>query len=164
MRRCGGKLSRHVRFASWHSEQKEGWAICNFAHRLTANNPLSSLNDFDKEKKVFLNYWKALAKLLGGEDNSVLYKYNGVQLFCMFSAPFFMKCQNLRSYTTDTMMRLLSSVFDNMEGEYAGVGHSDWWRRGGQASLMNRAALPHVMQDMARALHNADANGAAIEL
>ena len=55
-----------------------------------------------------------------------------------------MKCQNLRNYTTDTMKRLLLSVFDNMEGEYAGVGHSDWWKRGGQASLMNRAALPHV--------------------
>ena len=131
---------------------------------LTANNPLSSLNDFDKEKKIFLNYWKALTELLGEEDNSVLYKYNGVQLFCMFSAPFFMKCQNLRSYTTDTMKGLLLSVFDNMEGEYAGVGHSDWWKRGGQAGLMNRAALPHVMQDMARALHSGDADGAAVEL
>ena len=131
---------------------------------LTANNPLSSLKDFDKEKRVFLNYWCALAALLGQEDDSVLYRYNGVQLFCMFSVPFFMKCQNLRSYTVDTMKRLLGAVFDNMEGEYAGVGHSDWWTRGGQAGLMNRAALALVMQEMARALHRDDDDAPEVEL
>ena len=31
---------------------------------LTANNPLSIVNDFDKEKKIFLNYWKAIHELL----------------------------------------------------------------------------------------------------
>jgi DGQHR domain-containing protein len=39
---------------------------------LTANNPLSILNDFEKEKKIFLNYWKAIAGLLDDGNAAVL--------------------------------------------------------------------------------------------
>ena len=83
---------------------------------LTANNPLSSVRDLDKEKKIFLNYWTALATLLGDENESVLYKYNGVNLFCMFSIPLFMKCQNLRDYKVGMMEQLLTSVFGQHRG------------------------------------------------
>ena len=120
---------------------------------LTANNPLSSVRDLDKEKKIFLNYWTALATLLGDENESVLYKYNGVNLFCMFSIPLFMKCQNLRDYKVGMMEQLLTSVFDNIEGEYAGVGHPDWWRKGGSAGRLNTAALNLISHEMTRALH-----------
>ena len=42
---------------------------------LTANNPLSIVKDFEKEKKIFLNYWKAIAAHLDdGSNSSVLYK------------------------------------------------------------------------------------------
>jgi len=42
---------------------------------LTANNPLSTIvNDFDKEKKIFLNYWKAIAAVLDDGNAAVLYK------------------------------------------------------------------------------------------
>ena len=120
---------------------------------LTANNPLSSVNDLEKEKKIFLNYWKALAARLDDKGDSVLYKYNGVNLFCMFSIPFFMKCQNLRDYKVGTMEELLTSTFDNIEGEYAGVGHPDWWRKGASASRLNTAALNLISHEMTRALH-----------
>lgn len=32
---------------------------------MTSNNPLSIWNDFETEKKVFLNYWKAIAEVIG---------------------------------------------------------------------------------------------------
>ncbi len=120
---------------------------------LTANNPLPSVQDIDKEKKIFLNYWTALATLLDDKSDSVLYKYNGVNMFCMFSIPFFMKCQNLKDYKVSTMEKLLTSVFDNIEGEYAGVGHPDWWKRGSSASGLNTAALNLISKEMTRALH-----------
>ena len=126
---------------------------------LTANNPLSSVRDIDKEKKILLNYWKALAAHLDDKNDSVLYKYNGVNLFCMFSIPFFMKCQNLKDYKIATMEQLLDSVFENIEGEYAGVGHPDWWRKGGSASRLNTAALNLISQEMTRALHRGDDTG-----
>lgn len=130
---------------------------------LTANNPLIALNDFEKEKKIFLNYWKAIAAILDDGTNSVLFKYNGAELFCKFSIPFFMKLQDKGSFTVSTMQTLLQSCFDNVEGEFAGVGHSDWWARGGTASFLNSGAINVVSQEMTRALHKASMS-TAIEI
>ncbi len=127
---------------------------------LNANNPLAILNDFDKEKKIFSNYWRAIANILDDESDSVLYKYNGVELFCKFSIPFFMKLQDRGSFTVQTMQALLQSCLDNVEGEYAGVGHSDWWAKGGKASFMNSGAINVVSQEMTKALHKASTAGA----
>jgi DGQHR domain-containing protein len=120
---------------------------------LTANNPLSILNDFEKEKKIFLNYWKTIAELLDDDNAAVLYKYNGVELFCKFSIPFFTKLQEQGKFTVPAMKTLLSSCFENVEGEYAGVGHPEWWARGGKASFLNAGAINVVSQEMSKALH-----------
>lgn len=122
---------------------------------LTANNPLSALKDFEKEKKIFLNYWKSIAKILDDSKSDVLYKYNGVELFCKFSIPFFMKLQDKGSFTVSTMVGLLQTTLDNVEGEYAGVGHPEWWTSGGKASFLNAGAINVVSQEMAKALHKA---------
>ena len=120
---------------------------------LTANNPIAVLNDFNKEKRIFLNYWKAISELIDDGNASVLYRYNGVELFCRFSIPFFTKLQNGGKFTVEVMQNLLSDCFENVEGEFAGVGHAQWWTRGGKASGLNAAAIGHVAQEMARALH-----------
>jgi hypothetical protein len=39
---------------------------------LTANNPLTFLRDFEKEKRVFLNYWKAIASILDDGSSAVV--------------------------------------------------------------------------------------------
>lgn len=126
---------------------------------LTANNPLTIFKDFEKEKKIFLNYWKAVAAILDDGSLSVLYKYNGVELFCKFSIPFFMKLQDRGSFTVATMEKLLRACLDNVEGEYAGVGHPEWWAKGGKASFLNAAAINVVSQEMSKALHKASMGG-----
>jgi hypothetical protein len=126
---------------------------------LTANNPISIIKEFDKEKKIFLNYWKAIKSNLDEGDSETLYKYGGVELFCKFSIPFFMKLQDRGSYTVPTMERILKECLENVEGDYAGVGHPDWWKTGGQAGRLNSGALNIVCQEMARALHKVAGNG-----
>jgi DGQHR domain-containing protein len=131
---------------------------------LTASNPLSTIvKDFEKERRIFLNYWKAIASVLDDGNSTVLYKYNGVELFCKFSIPFFIKLQDRGSFTVQTMEGLLRSCFDNMEGEYAGVGHPDWWAKGGKSSFLNAGAINVVSQEMMKALHKSSSGG-AIEL
>ncbi|MHC2457218.1 DGQHR domain-containing protein [Rhizobium leguminosarum] len=123
---------------------------------LTANNPITAIRDFDRERRIFLNYWKAIAAILNEDgDSETLYKYGGVELFCQFSIPFFLKLQTGGDYRVDTMESLLQACFDNLEGEYAGVGHSEWWRTGGQAGRLNSGALRLVAQEMTRALNSA---------
>ncbi|WOS65838.1 DGQHR domain-containing protein [Sinorhizobium fredii] len=120
---------------------------------LTANNPISAIMDFDKERRIFLNYWKAICSILDDGNSETLYKYGGVELFCQFSVPFFMKLQTSGNYRVETMESLLQSCFDNIEGEYAGVGHPEWWRTGGQAGRLNSGALRLVSNEMAKALN-----------
>lgn len=120
---------------------------------LTANNPLTIVKDFDKEKRIFLNYWKAVAEILDDGNSTVLYKYNGVELFCKFSIPFFMKLQDRGNFTVAVMTEVLNSCFQNMDGEYAGVGHPEWWAKGSKASFLNAGAINVVSQEMSKALH-----------
>ena len=127
-------------------------------HILTANNPISALNDFDKEKRIFLNYWKAIVDVIHGENiddgnASVLYKYNGVQLFCQFAIPVFDELKDNGDYTVNRIKDLLHDCFENIEGEYAGVKHSQWWTSGGKASGLNTAAIRRVAHEMNKALH-----------
>lgn len=122
---------------------------------LTANNPLTIVKDFDKEKKIFLNYWKAITSILDDGDSATLYKYNGVELFCKFSIPFFMKLQEGKSFSVPTMEKLLKSCLENVEGDYAGVGHPDWWTTRGHAGRLNPGAITMVSHDLTKALHRA---------
>ena len=120
---------------------------------LTANNPLAAIGDFDREKRIFANYWTAIASIIDDGEASVLYKYNGVELFCKFSIPFFIKLQDTGNFTVGRMKELLQATLDGVEGEYAGVGHADWWAKGGKASFLNAGAVNVVSQEMAKSLH-----------
>ena len=82
-----------------------------------------------------------------------MYKYNGVQLFCRFSIPFFIHLQHDNRFTVEAMKDRLTGCLQNMVGDTAGVGHAHWWARGGQASGMNHSAIARVVQAMATALH-----------
>jgi DGQHR domain-containing protein len=128
---------------------------------LTANNPLNAERDFERQKRIFLNYWKAVASLLDDGNSSVLYKYNGVELFCKFSIPFFMKLQVNGSFTVQSQTELLKACFENVDGEYTGVGHPEWWASGSTASGLNAGALNKVAGAMGAAL-NRPAGGYAI--
>ena len=122
---------------------------------LVANNPLS-IHPTDKQQKIFLNYWKAITNIIGTIEPTVLYKYNGVELFCKFSVPFFNKMINMPDFKVATMETLLNQTFDNMEGDYAGVGHTEFWVKGGKASFLNSGAINLISNDMVKALHKAN--------
>lgn len=118
-----------------------------------ANNPLLSTEDEDRQHRIFLNYWKAITNILGTEEPTVLFKYNGVELFCKFCVPFFSKMINMPDYKVSTMQNLLEQVFDNVVGDATGVGHTDFWIKGGTASGLNTGALSKINTEMVKALH-----------
>lgn len=119
---------------------------------LVANNPVS-IHPADKQHKIFFNYWKAITNILGTDDPTVLFKYNGVELFCKFTVPFFNKMINMPDFKVSTMQGLLEQTFENMEGEYAGVGHTEFWIKGGKASFLNSGAMNVINAEMLKALH-----------
>jgi hypothetical protein len=121
---------------------------------LVPNNPLNALAT-EKQQKVMLNYWTVLAKLLSYEQRkTVLFKYNGVELFSRFSAPFFLYLANFKDYTTATMERILLQTFENLDGDNAGVGHPEWWLSGtGVAGNLNSSALTKINSELVTALN-----------
>jgi len=120
---------------------------------LTANNPLS-LYPSDRQQRIMLNYWAAIAKILDTGEETVLFKFSGSELFSRFSIPFFTKLANSGDFTAATMERLLRQTFDNLDGDSAGVGHPDWWLSGtGAAKDLNSAGLTRINADLTAALH-----------
>jgi DGQHR domain-containing protein len=129
---------------------------------LVANNPIATFPE-DKQLGIFLNYWKTITAILGTEEPTVLFKYNGVELFCKFCVPFMNRMINMPNFKIATMESLLRQTFDNVDGDYAGVGHTEFWVKGGKASFLNSGALNVINTEMAKALHKS--NGRAdIEL
>jgi hypothetical protein len=121
---------------------------------LVANNPvINTEKNEDKQHKIFSNYWKAIINILGNDEPTVLFKYNGVELFCKFCVPFFNKMVNMTDYRVITMQTLLEQVFENVEGDAAGVGHTDFWVKGATASGLNSGALSKINNEMVKALH-----------
>jgi DGQHR domain-containing protein len=120
---------------------------------LTTNNPLSQ-KPIDMQKKMFFNYWRAIANLLYIDKPTVLFKYGGVELFCRFSTPVFNKLLSLGDFKIATIEQLLRHTFDNVEGDYVGVGYPDWWLSGtGKAGELNAQALAKINQELTKALH-----------
>jgi len=162
---CFGKIKMANQDVEGGTINQKSFVKAIVKYVLTANNPLSVFKDFEKEKKIFLNYWKAIEKNLDDGNSTVLYKYNGVELFCKFSIPFFMKLQNQgNDFTVKAMDVLLQSCLENVEGEYAGVGHADWWAKGGKASFLNAGAINVVNQEMAKALNKASMTAGALKV
>jgi DGQHR domain-containing protein len=127
---------------------------------LVDDNPIIKLEP-EKQHKIFLNYWKAISNIIGNDKPSVLYKYNGVDLFSKFCVPFFNKMINMPDYKVKTMQNLLQNVFDNADGVAIGVGHTDFWIKGGTAGGLNAGALSKINSEMVRAL--VSSSGAQLE-
>lgn len=122
---------------------------------LVANNPVT-ISAEEKQHQIFLNYWTAITNIIGTDEPTVLFKYNGVELFCKFSIPFFSKMINMPNFKVSTMEIVLNQTFDNMEGDYAGVGHTEFWVKGGKASFLNSGAINVINNDMVKALHKSN--------
>jgi DGQHR domain-containing protein len=124
---------------------------------LVENNPIPKLEP-ERQYDIFLNYWIAITNIIGDEEPSVLFKSLGAELFCKFSVPFFNKMVNMPNYTVQTMQSLLESVFGNVEGDAVGVGHADFWVKGGKAGGLNAGAFAKINAEMVKALHSSSSS------
>lgn len=123
---------------------------------LVASNPLIYQSE-DKQLGIFLNYWISIVNVIDPDENAVLFKYNGVEVFCRFFVSFVAVLNNSTNFTVAAMKELLEKTFEDVEGDYAGVGHSEFWKKGGTASFLNLGAMNLVNAALVRALHQSGA-------
>lgn len=91
---------------------------------LTPSNPIAGEQwDADKQRKILVNYWRAIRDLLvePDDDTSVIFKTNGLHMFHAASPAVFVHLARLRDFKTDTIRELLRQAFDNLPTEYIGV-------------------------------------------
>ncbi len=121
---------------------------------LVPSNPLDGTEFEDKRQKIMLNYWTAIANILDVQKNTVLFKYNGVEMFSQFSGLFFVYLANWKDYTTPAIEKALRETFSKIDGDNAGVGHPEWWLSStGVAGNLNSYALTKIKNELVTALH-----------
>ena len=113
-------------------------------HILNPSNPISSDHfDADKQQRILLNYWIAVAKVFieQGDDTSVVLKSNGFTFFHTISPAVFLYLANLRDFKVDVIEKLLRDASANLNQDAASVGTPQFWKRGSKASGINRQAI-----------------------
>ena len=124
---------------------------------LTPSNPISGDQwSADKQRKVMVNYWRAIRGLLveAGDETSVIFKTNGLHMFHSASPAIFLHLANLKDFKTETVQRLLTHAFENLPTEYIGVSTPAFWKRGGTASGLNQAAIRKYATALSTAVHS----------
>jgi hypothetical protein len=121
---------------------------------LVPSNPIANW-PVEKQQKVLLNYWTAIAALLvdRGDKVSVIFKTNGMELFHAASPTVFLHLANRQDFKEETIKGLLSHAFENLPAEYLGMGQPQFWHRGETASGINRAAIRKYAHALAAAIH-----------
>ena len=127
-------------------------------HYFVQNNPVFAYDE-NKQKAILLNYWKAISNIIGIGD-SVLFKYNGVLLFLMFSVAFFHKMVSINDgFHVDKMQGELQKCFDIAEDEAVGIGHADFWKTSGKIAGLNTGAVSKVCHKLFSALGRSSSFG-----
>lgn len=124
---------------------------------LTPSNPISGEQwGSDKQKKILANYWRAIRDILvePGDENSVIFKTNGLHMFHSASPAIFLHLTNLKDFKTETIRSLLAHAFENLSTEYIGVSSPAFWKRGATASGLNQAAIRKYATALATAIHS----------
>ncbi|MFK7827651.1 MAG: DGQHR domain-containing protein [Oligoflexales bacterium] len=134
-----------------------------FAHSLkrfilSSNNPLMHSDDMETRNKILCNYWSAIKSLLisSGDENSVLFKSSGANLFHMISSTIFSQLFNLKDFREETIRDMLSRAFDALDHETGMVGNPGFWGKGGGASMLNMTTLRKFSSSLNRAIISID--------
>ena len=124
---------------------------------LSASNPLSAFTDIDKRNKILKNYWKAIAELLidnQSNESSVVFKTIGLELFNIVSTTVFSKLAIENDFRVEKIKEIINHGLQNLPNDYLSVQHADWWKSGGGASGINKAAVRHIAAELNKAMYS----------
>lgn len=111
--------------------------------------------DLDELKESFLNYWKAMDKVLTppeGKNVDTLWLINGAGVFSAFFNDLF-ECLHNKGlpYTVENFENYLRKVFEEYKGEQR-IDTWQFWQRGSTGGRMNKAEFKYVRISLQRAL------------
>ena len=122
------------------------------------------LQSGDKRIAVLRNYWNAVDQIVVGSDDaprlsgddSVVYKYNGLQFFLLAFGPVLNSLARGREFTVDAFAQCLKDAQEYLPPGSAAIMSSDYWVTGGPASGLNMAGIRVLAADLTVAIGYAD--------
>ncbi len=111
--------------------------------------------DLGELKESFLNYWKAVDKVLTppeGKNVDTLWLINGASVFGSFFNDLF-ECLHNKGlqYTVENFENYLRKVFAEYKGDQR-IDTSQFWQKGSDGGRMNKAEFKYVRISLQRAL------------
>lgn len=111
--------------------------------------------DLDELKESFLNYWKAVDKVLSpteGQNVNTLWLINGAGVFSAFFNDLF-ECLHNKGlpYTEENFENYLRKVFEEYKGDQR-IDTWQFWQKGSTGGRMNKAEFKYVRISLQRAL------------
>jgi len=123
---------------------------------LTSSNPLAAVMDIDKRNRILKNYWKAIADILveKADDETVIFKTIGLELFSLISPTIFNRLFTINDFRIDTIKNMLKAALQQLPPDYLQVQDPSWWRSGGGASNINKAAARKIAQELNKCINS----------
>ena len=135
---------------------------------LTASHPLLVIeNDPDKRFRMLNNFWLAVARVCVGDydERTSAFTASGLEFFLQIFGAVLNQLAKRGSYTADEFEECLRSAADFLvDSEYAGILSPEYWKKGGPASVLNRAGREKMAAKYCLALAQAGNHGAEIEV
>lgn len=124
-------------------------------HILSASNPINSIHDTDKKNQIIKNYWRAISSLLQeGDQETVLFKTIGLEIFSMVSITMFHKLMGQGNFKEETIKNEFQKAFESLPTEYHQIKYPQWWQRGQGASDVNKSAARKIAHELSRSMSN----------
>jgi DGQHR domain-containing protein len=122
-------------------------------HILSASNPINSITDTDKMNQIIKNYWRAISSLLqNGEQETVLYKTIGLEIFSMVSITMFHKLLAQGNFKEETIKKEFQKAFEVLPSDFQQIRFPQWWQRGQSASNINKSAARKIAHEISKAM------------
>jgi len=155
---CGRIQMADEHKSKLHTINQKSFVKLITKHVLTANHPLFiNERDPDKQVQMFKNFWQAIVRVFVGEyaERTSVFTQNSVEFFLQILGPILNQLAKQRSYTVDKFEVLLRSADET--DDYPGMLTPEFWKRGGQASILNAGGMRKMATSYVRALASANA-------
>ncbi len=133
---------------------------------LTSSNPLVAIVDLDKRNRIIKNYWKAITNLLVEDinDDTVIFKTIGVELFSLISSTIFNKLLVLKDFRVETIENILRLAMQQLPAEHLHIQDPTWWKSGGGASNINKAAARKIAYELNKCINSVESANSIVLL
>lgn len=102
-------------------------------HLFTNVNPISSEVDSEKQRRILLNYYRAVDRVfVHDSERSLVFRGNNGQFFFSLVSKwiFTEMLSEKRPFSVDSIQEVIDRTMENLSDDYADMAEPEWWESG----------------------------------